>query len=210
MSEEQTVAVLMLLAGAALLYFFGWRAALLVAPYSVRVEVETPADATRVPDELADAVSELKRLGFALLGGHSERFLFRATRPYVDLKRDDVVASLTVGRDEQDELTLWTCCGEGFVVTSNFKRPAREVRGWYLGGGIDGAAPERLLNVHLRRVNEVGQSTPRADLEAHVAAVRRWFVTQGKPELREQHALALLWSLGALGMVGAALNRLLN
>ncbi len=209
--NDVTLEALVLLAIAAVaLWLTAWRALLFLAPGTVRVEVESPADATRVPDELADAVSALRKLGFTLLGAHSEKYPLRAPREFIDLVKENVVASLRVGRDEGDEVTLWSHAQGRFVITSNFKRPSREVPGRYLSGAIDGASYERLLNVHLRRVPEINATGRAENVEAHVETVRAWFRGAGKPELRQAHAVALLWSLGAVGMVGAAVFKLLN
>lgn len=203
-------ALVFLALASGLFFFFAWRAVLAVAPQTARVEAETPADATTVPDALSEPWAEFKQLGFVLLGTHSEKCWFRAPVLYVDAvhAREPVVASLTAGPDEQDHTTLWTVSERGVVITSNFKRPAREVPGAYLSGSIDGASPERLLKVHLRRVPEIGPAQRLDTLEKRVDAARAWFSKSGKPELRQQHALALLWSIGALGMVCAAFSRL--
>ncbi len=210
--ESFAVPLVQLVLGAVLLRFFAWRAALFLRPSAVKVEVETPADVTPIPDELADTWAELQKLGFTLLGSHSERSLFRGDVHFIDgvHATEPVVASLTVGRDEQDHLTLWTQSERGFVVTANFERPSRDVPGTYLSGSIDGAAPERLFKVHLRRVPEIGASVRLDTLEKRVDAARAWFSRSGKPELRQEHAVGLLWSVGALGMVAAALFAVLR
>lgn len=203
-------ALVYLALAAGLLFFFGWRAILCVAPQSARVEVETPADATVIPPELEDAWAEFKQLGFTLLGAHSEKFWLRAPVLFVDgvHATEPVVVSLTVGPDAHDHTTLWTMSDRGFVITSNFKRPSREVSGRYLSGSIDGASHERLVKVHLRRVPEIGAAQRLDTLEKRVDAARAWFQDKGKPELRQQHALGLLWSIGAVGMVCAAFSKL--
>lgn len=194
------------------LRFQAWRAVLFLRSQSVRVDVETPADQTQVPAELEDALFELKKLGFTLLGAHTEKIPLAPERLFIDAvhAHEPVVASLTVGPDEQEHLVFVTESDKGFVVTANYKRPAREVPGHYLSGSIDGAAPERLFKVHLRRVPEIGTAKRVETLEARVESVRRWFSESGKPELRQQHAVGLLWTVFALGMVGASLLRLVS
>jgi hypothetical protein len=203
-------AVIFFTLGAGLLFFFAWRAVLFIAPNTARIEVETPADATPIPPELDDAWAELKKLGFVLLGAHSEKFWFRAPVVFIDgvHEKEPVVASLTLSRDEQDHTTLWSNDEHRFVITSNFKRPSRETRGTYLSGSIEGASFERLLKVHLRRLPEIGSPQRLDTIEKRVGAARTWFSKSGKPELRQQHALALLWSIGAIGMVCAAFSKL--
>jgi len=204
------VAIAILVAALIGLRFQAWRAMLVLWPARVRLEAETPADATQVPGELEDVVAELKRLGFELLGTHSEKVPLAPTRHFVDCvhKADGVIASVTVGPDEQDHLTFFTESERGFVVTANYRRAAREVPGSYLSGGLDGASAERLLKVHLRRTPEIGPHKRIEDLESRVDSARRWFSGSGKAELRQQHAVGLLWTLFALGMVGASLWRL--
>lgn len=209
--SPELAAVIIVLAAIGL-RFQAWRAVMFLKPSSVRVEPETPGDATQIPGELEDAVGEFKKLGFTVLGAHSEKALLTRERMYVDLIHAEhpVVASIAVGPDEQDHVTLFTESEQGFVVTANYRRPAREVAGAYLSGGLDGASPERLLKVHLRRVPEIGPSKRVDTLDSRVESARRWFSRSGKPELRQQHAVGLLWTLFALGMVGAALWRLIN
>lgn len=194
------------------LRFQAWRAVLFLRPQATRVETETPADVTQVPGELEEAVFELKKLGFTLLGAHTEKIALARERLFVDLVHttEPVTATLTVGPDEQEHLVFVTESEQGFVVTANYKRPAREVPGRYLSGSIDGAAPERLFKVHLRRVPEIGPAKRVDSLDSRVLSVRRWFSESGKPELRQQHAVGLLWTLFALGMVGASLLRLVG
>ncbi|MGV3620297.1 MAG: hypothetical protein ACO1OB_05755 [Archangium sp.] len=204
-------AIVFLLLAALLLRVFAWRAVLAIKPELARIEVETPADVTQLPGELEDTWAELKKLGFVLLGTHSEKYPLKGEVLFVDgvHETEPVVASLTVGPDEQDHLTLWTQSERGWVVTANFKRPSREVPGAYLSGFIDGAGAERLFKVHVRRVPEIGAPRRLDTLEKRVDAAREWFVGSGKAELRQEHAVALLWSVGALGMVAAAISRLI-
>ncbi len=205
------IAVLALVGALVLLRFQAWRAVLCLRPQAVKVEVETPADVTVVPAELEDALAELKKLGFTLLGAHSEKVPLAPARNFLDavLPGQPVVASLTLGPDEQAQLVFFTQSARGFVITANYRRLSYEVPGVYLAGGLDGASPERVLKAHLRRVPEIGTPKVLATLEDRVGAARDWYSRSGKPELRQQHAVGLLWTLGAVGMVGAALVRLL-
>lgn len=210
MDESLLTPLIALAVAAVVLRLQAWRAVLCVAPQLTRVEVETPADATQVPGALEDAWAELEKLGFVLLGAHTEKSPLGQERSFIDgvHATEPVVASLTVGRDEQDHLVLWTQTEAGFVLTANYKRPALERPGRYLAGGLDGVAPERVLKAHLRRLPELGVPRRLDTLDARVTAAREWFSGSGKAELRQQHAVGLLWTLGALGMVGASLFRL--
>lgn len=209
--DSPLIAGCVLLGALVLLRFQAWRAVLCLRPQAVKVEVETPAHVTQVPGELEDAWAELKKLGFTLLGAHSENTpLSPRARWFLDAKHPahPVVASLSVGSDEQEHLVLVTQSERGFVITANYRRLSFEVPGVYLSGGLDGASPERLLNAHLRRVPQIGVPKVLETIEDRVIAAREWYSRSGKPELRQQHAVGLLWTLGALGMVGAALFRL--
>ncbi|MDP1822743.1 MAG: hypothetical protein Q8L48_05865 [Archangium sp.] len=203
-------AAVALIGALVLLRFQAWRAVLCLRPQSVRVEVDTPADVTAIPPELEDTWGELKKLGFTLLGAHTERAPLTSAHWFLDAVHPThpVVASLCVSPDEQDHLVFLTQSERGFVITANYRRLSFEVPGAYLAGGLDGATPERLLKAHLRRVPEIGAPKVLKTIEERVVAAREWYSRSGKPELRQQHAVGLLWTLGAVGMVGAALFRL--
>lgn len=205
------MAAAVLLGALVVLRFQAWRAALFLSPQSVRVEAETPADVTTVPGELEDTWGELQKLGFVLLGVHSEKHLLAPAVQFLDGMHptEPVVVSLSLGPDDEERVEFLTQSERGFVLTANYRRIAREVPGAYLSGGLEGASPERVLKAHLRRVPEIGAPKPLHTLDARVDAARAWYSRSGKPELRQQHAVALLWTLGALGMLGAALFRLL-
>ena len=66
--DSPLIAALALLGALVLLRFQAWRAVLCVAPQSVRVELETPADVTEVPGELEDAWGELQEAGLHAAG----------------------------------------------------------------------------------------------------------------------------------------------
>lgn len=209
--DSPLLAVLALIGALVVLRFQAWRAVLCVRPQAVKVEVETPADVTVVPPELEDALAQLEKLGFTLLGMHSEKAPLAPARLFVDalLPGQPVVASLSLGPDGHEQLVFFTWSERGFVITANYRRLSYEVPGAYLAGGLDGASPERVLKAHLRRVPEIGTLKVLSTLEDRVAAARDWYSRSGKPELRQQHAVGLLWTLGAVGMVCAALVRLI-
>lgn len=208
---------LAVLAALVILRLHLWRALLFARPSSVNVEVDAPADNVTVPGALEPAWDALRAEGFVLLGTHLEEARFAKPVTMYDAAHVDkrVFASLSSGRDGAGtpRLVLLTPIaskgldGEtGFVLTANYRRPAREVAGFYCSGGIEGASPERLVKAHLRRVETFGVA-PSGDftLEARVAAARAWYRGAGKTELRQQHAVGLLWTLFAIGMVSAAI-----
>lgn len=211
MDFDSSIPPLLALVGAlVLLRFQAWRAVLCVRPQSVKVEIDTPADVTVVPGDLEDTWGELQKLGFTKLGAHTEKAPLSSASWFLDAVHptEPVIASLSIGPDEQDHLFFLTQSERGFVITANYRRPSFEVPGTYLAGGLDGASPERLLKAHLRRVPEIGAPKRLKTIEDRVVAARDWYSESGKPELRQQHAVGLLWTLGAVGMVGAALFRL--
>lgn len=214
MSESPLLPLVLLVGAAALLRTFTWRALLCLRPELVRVEAETPADVTTVPGALEGEWDELHRLGFRLLGSHSEArplgpglVLYSGVHP-----EHAVTGSVFLSPDGGKRLMLLSrsAAGDGFVVTTNYRLASKERPGRYLAGGIEGASAERLLKAHLRRVVEVGELQRVDSLEKRVDAARAWYHDAGKAELRQQHAVALLWTLGALGMVSAALFKLVH
>lgn len=210
---DSTLLPFLLLAGAlVLLRVFAWRALLFVRPEAVKVEVETPADVTTVPGALEGEWDDLKRLGFALVGSHVERHLLGPSRVLYDAVHPEhpVAASVFLDPAGHKRLVLLTRSAQGFVISTNYRLASVEQPGRYLAGGIEGAHAERLLKAHLRRIGEIGAPVRLETVEARVDAAREWYRGAGKPELRQQHAVALLWTLGALGMVGAAFLKLVG
>lgn len=198
--------VVAVLAGLLVLRVTLWRAVLFLRPQSVALEVDTPDASVMVPAKLEGHWDALKALGFTPLGSHLEHarfsppvFLFDAVH-----EAHGAFASVFESRDGQPRVVLLTPIDGGFVLTANYRRPAREAKG-YSSGGIEGASVERLVKAHARRVSAQGAPQGPWTLEARVDAARRWYRGAGKAELRQQHAVGLLWTLGALGMVCAAI-----
>jgi hypothetical protein len=211
-ADSTLLPFVLLAAAAVLLRLFGWRALLFLRPEAVKLEVETPADVTTVPGALEGEWDDLRALGFRLVGSHVERrplgpslVLYDAVHP-----EHPVSASLFLEKDGAKRLMLLTRSERGFVISTNYRLASVERPGRYLAGGLEGAHAERLLKAHLRRIGEIGPAIRLDTLEARVEAARDWYRGAGKPELRQQHAVALLWTLGALGMVGAAFLRLVS
>lgn len=184
-----------------------WRALICLFPQSVRVEVDTPDPDVQVPAPLEATWEALQKLGFLPLGSHVEHPFAVAPTVHYDAVHagHHVFASVSCARFEQPRLVLFTPTDGGGVVTANYRRPAREVSGHYLSGGLEGASADRLVNAHLRRLAGVGAPKASWTLEGRVEAARAWYRGAGKVELRQQHVVGLLWTAGGLGMVGAAL-----
>lgn len=200
-------AVLAAIAGVVLLRFHLWRAVVFLRPESVRVDADTPDGSVLVPGALEPTWDALKALGFAPLGSHLEHARFSPAVTMYDAVHEakGVFASVFEGKDGRARLVLLSPLDGGFVLTANYRRPAREVPGRYASGGIEGATVERLVNAHARRLAALGAARGPWTLDARIDAARNWYRGSGKAELRQQHAVGLLWTLGALGMVGAAI-----
>lgn len=184
-----------------------WRAVLFLWPSSIQVEPEEPGDKMSLPEALEPLSRLLIGLGFEPLGSRMEKpRLGRALLSYdYAHAAQKVFATLYLGRDGQPRLYFLTPIeGGGFVLTSNYRRPAKEIPGHYLSGALEELPPERIFRAHVRRLEPF---QPRGELtqEARVAAAREWFAGPGGPEVRQQNLHGLLWSLGTVGMVVAAL-----
>jgi hypothetical protein len=202
------MAVLVVAVASVLLWWNLWRAIIFLFPGSVQLQVDAPPGMTPVTGALEGTHDELVQHGFKLLGTHLEHPRLGRTQlswDYVD-GQQQAFASLHVGARGRARLYLLTPTENGgFVLTANYRRPSREVKQRYLAGALEEVSFDRLWAAHQRRIPEVG--TPKAEwtLEGRVAAGRAWFQGPGALELRLQNAVGLLWTVGALGMVGAAM-----
>ncbi|XXF76727.1 hypothetical protein P2318_27270 [Myxococcaceae bacterium GXIMD 01537] len=182
-----------------------WRALLFLAPGSVRVEAEAPADQMDLPRELGALAAQLQALGFTPLGSHEEApRLHPATRSY-DFARpaERVFATLHLGRHDVPCLYFLTpLAPEGFVITADYKRPALELPR-YRSGGLEDVSAERLYRAHLRRLEGL---SPAGDFtwEGRVEAGRAWYRGLGQKEIRRQNLPGLLWTVAALAIVASA------
>jgi hypothetical protein len=118
---------------------------------------------------------------------------------------EKVYASVFEGLSGVKTYLLTPTRGGGLVLTADFRRPAHEEKGRYLSGTVEGANPERLLRAHQRRVPELGEPESSWSLDGRVDAARSWYSGAGKTEVRQQNAVGLLWTVFAIGMVGAAI-----
>jgi len=183
-----------------------WRAVLVLFPASVRVEPEAPADQMDLPQECAAQAGQLKALGFLPLGSHDEKPRLRAaTRSYnYAHPGEKVFATLHLGPDGQPRLYFLTpVAPDGFVITAGYRRAALDIPGRYRAGGLEDAAPDRLLRAHLKRLEGL---TPSGEFtwEGRVAAGRSWYRGLGQKEIRRQNLPGLLWTVAALAIVASA------
>ena len=198
--------------GAIILRAYLWRALLFLKPERMRLEVDAPADQAKPPVALGPREAELLALGFVRLGSHLERPPLGKSQVSFDYghPQDHAFATLYAMRGGPRLYFFTPTANGGFVITADHRRPARELPGRYLSGGIDEAPAERVYKAHQRRVASVGEATAPVTHEARLDAARAWYGGEGKHEVRQQNALGLLWTVGTLGMVGALLASLLG
>jgi hypothetical protein len=206
MSHEDIGRLALLCVVAALLLRMNlWRAILFLRPESMTLEPEAPGDQMKLPAALARTEHELVGLGFTALGSHLEKARLSKSRLNYDYvhEKEHVFATLFVSpRGESRLYFLTPTANDGFVITADHRRPAQDIPGRYLSGGMTETTAERLLNAHQRRVQSVGAPAMTPTLEARVEAARAWYRGPGQKEVRQQNALGLLWTVGSLGMVG--------
>lgn len=209
-SALEPVNLFILLGGCVLagvvLYRNFWRALLCVAPSTLSVESEDPPDRIQLPVELRSIAAELMALDFAPIGSRREKPKFAPATIAYDYAnaKDRVFATLNVGRDGRPRLYFLTpVANGGFVITANYRRPAREVRGRYLAGSLDDFPPERVYKAHLRRIESLPASGEYTQ-EGRLEAAKAWVAGPGRGELRQQNLAALVWTAGTLGILAAA------
>lgn len=209
MTPSYLLLLAVVLAGSALLLRLNlWRAVLVFAPDSVRVDAEDPPGRKPVPDALRATAAELERLGFTELGTHTERFRLGPDVWCWDYEHrgDGTLATLSEGRDGTPHLYfLSVLASDGYAITANHRRPAREQPGRYVSGWLEDIPPERVYKAHLRRTAGLPVERVALSLERRVDLQRAWYGGPGKSEVRQQHLQGLLWSVGTLGMVAAVI-----
>lgn len=182
-----------------------WRALAFVFPRKLEVEPDAPADQMAPPQSLQPRIDALVRCGFVPLGRHTERRPLGPLALTYDFAApgEQTYAMLVCSPGGESGLTFLSPLAEnGFVVTSDYRRPARSIPGRYEAGGVDGGEPARVYRAHRKRMERmVGTQQFEAALEGCVAAVVRCNALWGSAEVRQRHLFALLWTLGSLGMV---------
>lgn len=180
-----------------------WRAVIVLWPASVRVDEEEPTEGgAAVPSALEPSWNALSAQGFRWLGTHSERPVWGPPMLFYDAVHPDALAYASLSlRRGRPRLLLMTATAPGFVVTCDYRRPAREQKGRYLAGALEGVSSLRLFKAHQRRVAELGVAQGSPTLEGRVEVARRWYVGPGASDLRGEHAMGLLWTVGGLLVV---------
>jgi len=188
------------------LYRNFWRAILCIAPSTLEVDAEDPPDRMKVPPELLPMAGQLGALGFLRIGTRREKPKLAPPVLFHDFAypREGVFASLSLGRDLKPHLYFLTRTEhDGFVITANYRRPAKEIPGRYLAGSLDDFPADRVYKAHLKRIEPLARSgdyTQAGRLEAAEA----WYAGPGRSELRQQNLQGLVWTAGTLGILAAA------
>ena len=185
-----------------------WRAWLCLKPTSITIEADAPAGQCKLPQALERADAELRALRFTSLGSHLEQPRFGPQMVSYDYSHptEPCFATLYVSTNGGAKLYFLTPTeGAGFVITANHRRAAREIKGRYLSGSLESFPAARVLTAHLRRVGEVGVPVGEFTQAGRIAAAKAWFAGPGNVEVRQQNALGLLWTVGTVGMVAAAI-----
>lgn len=183
-----------------------WRFLLFVKPTALELEADAPADQMKLPAFLEKRQSELLALGFVPLGTHLERVPLGGQGISFDYghPKELTYATLTAS-NEVPRLYLLSRANDAFVLTADYRRPASEEKGRYLSGSLEGVSAERLFKAHQRRLAELGSATGACTLEGRVDTGRAWLSGPGAAETRQQNLLGLLWTVGTVGMVAAAI-----
>jgi hypothetical protein len=185
-----------------------WRAWLCLKPTSILIEADAPAGQIKLPEPLEKTDAELRALGFASIGSHVEQPKFGPEMVSYDYVHAEhrCFATLYVSTNGGAKLYFLTPTqGGGFVITANHPRPAREIKGRYLSGSLESLPAARVITAHQRRVSEVGAPEGEFNQAGRIAAAKAWFAGPGNVEVRQQNALGLLWTVGTVGMVAAAI-----
>jgi hypothetical protein len=190
----------------------GRRALLFVAPSLVRVEARA-GDPPRTIAQVR-AGEALQALGFVRLGARREVAPLGAVDDWSDVwaaADGEVYADVGAGAPgEGAPLEFVSPFADGaFVVTADHPRLA--LRGPRVqAGGIPGATVEAALAAHrialARFAREHGAAMARPDLEARVAAARRFRAGPGRGELRRLTAMSFANACVALALLGASVN----
>lgn len=219
--------VVSLAAGAGLVWANLWRALSFFSAAATTLEIDDGSPDAPVPGWLEPTDAALRALGFAPVGTwlehrrlgptrttwgyvHEAQRTFalaadsplvrRSAKPWTPpeprLERDGPAARVTF-------VTVSTA--DGFLLSSNFRRPGASVPARHLCAGLPGVSPDRLFRAHLRRVPELGEPAGTFTLDGLLQHLRRWHATVGRAEQRRLHGVGLLWTLGGLGMVAGPL-----
>lgn len=185
-----------------------WRAWLCLQPTSIAIEADAPAGQIKLPEPLEKLDAELRAIGFASIGSHVEQPKFGPQMLSYDYahEKEKAFATLYVSNIGDAKVYFLTrTSGGGLVITANHRRPAREIKGRYLSGALEAMPAARVFTAHLRRVSDMGAAEGELTQAARVDTAKQWYAGYGKLEVRQQNALGLLWSVGTVGMVAAAI-----
>ncbi|WP_375767499.1 hypothetical protein NR798_38355 [Archangium gephyra] len=180
-----------------------WRAVLFLAPGSVSVRPEAPAEGMQLPPELAPLAGQLQAQGFVPLGRHVEKPRFQKGSVSYDFAHPGAHTFATLHFSPQGEPRLYLLtplAPEGFVLTADYQRPGFEVPGRYRSGGVPGASVERLFQAHRMRLQGF-QPSEDFTWQERLRSGQAWYRGLGQREIRRQNVQGLLWTLVALAIV---------
>jgi len=183
-----------------------WRAVLFLKPGAVHVELDTPADQMKLPDALRPLAASLEALGFRALGSRYEKTPLAAPFISYDFAHpgERAFATVYLGRFASPRLYFLTpLLGDGFVITANFRRPARTVGTHYVAAGVPGLSPDRLLKAHQRRL-EGRDALGAFDWEGRLTAAKSWVAGPGRAEIRWQNLNGLVSSVLSASLLSLA------
>lgn len=185
-----------------------WRAWLCLRPTSITIEADAPAGQVKLPEPLEKIDAELRALGFVSVGSHLEQPRFGPemfSYDYVHLEQKTFATAYVSTNGDPKLYFLTSTTAGGFVITADHPRAAREIKGRYLSGSLESLPCARVFTAHLRRITEVGVPEGELNQAGRIAAAKAWFAGPGNLEVRQQNALGLLWTVGTVGMVAAAI-----
>jgi hypothetical protein len=201
--------LLAIAAGVFVLRHMLWRAILFVAPRSLRIEEDEPAGKEKLPEALRDMAEMLTRSGFRSIGSHLETPWFGRALTCFDFssETDRTFATLFLDRDKRPSVYFLSRIEpEGFVISADHRRPARNEPGRYLSGGLENFPIDRVYKAHLRLIEGLPLDS-RVDASARIDAAREWLNGPGRKEIRQQNFPGLLWTVWTLGMVVGVILR---
>ena len=190
-----------------LLYRTGPGALLFLFPSLMRQKAEPSDD---YPPEMDPAPAsklavELAALGFTRLGVRRERFPLGTSAlsyDYVNAEEKAYASIYLVDRRRARLYFFTPYDGGASVLTADHVRPRAVNDGYYLAGGVVGAAPAQVWAAHKRQMvamEETGRDrVAKATLEDRLAVAHQWVVGVGKREVRARTMTAFFSSLIAM------------
>ncbi len=192
---------------AAAVWISRWRLVLCFKPEAIRVEADAPPDQMKLPAELASLDEQVRALGFRPIGSRSEKPPLGREQVTYDYAHPEegAFASLYYRRNRARLYFLTRTDKGAFVISANYRRPAREIPERYFSAGLEHVPIDRIYKAHLKRVAAFGNPVGPYDQEGRLQAAREWFEGPGRWEVRLQNLQGLLLNLGMAGTIASVL-----